>query len=47
MKKIEAIIREERLDVVNKALEEKSYLGIKVGELRGLILEKSIVPQTA
>jgi nitrogen regulatory protein P-II 1 len=35
MKKIEAIIREERLDAVKKALEEKSYFGMTVSEVSG------------
>jgi nitrogen regulatory protein P-II 1 len=35
MKKIEAIIREERLNPVKKALEEKSYWGMTVSEVSG------------
>ena len=35
MKKIEAIIREERLDVVKKALEASGYLGMTVSEVSG------------
>ena len=35
MKKIEAIIREEKLDAVKKALEEKSYFGMTVSEVSG------------
>jgi nitrogen regulatory protein P-II 1 len=35
MKKIEAIIREERLEEVKKALEEKSYFGMTVSEVSG------------
>jgi nitrogen regulatory protein P-II 1 len=35
MKKVEAIIREERLDAVKKALEEKSYFGMTVSEVSG------------
>jgi nitrogen regulatory protein P-II 1 len=35
MKKIEAIIREERLDAVKKALEENSYFGMTVSEVSG------------
>ncbi len=35
MKKIEAIIREERLDAVRKALEENSYFGMTVSEVSG------------
>jgi nitrogen regulatory protein P-II 1 len=35
MKKIEAIIRPERLEIVRKALEEMSYPGITVTEVKG------------
>ena len=35
MKKIEAIIREEKLDAVRKALKEDSYFGITVSEVCG------------
>ena len=35
MKKIEAIIREERLEAVKKALEDKSYFGLTVSEVCG------------
>jgi nitrogen regulatory protein P-II 1 len=35
MKKIEAIIREEKLDAVKKALEENSYYGMTVSEVSG------------
>ena len=35
MKKIEAIIREEKLDAVKKTLEEKSYFGMTVSEVSG------------
>jgi nitrogen regulatory protein P-II 1 len=35
MKKIEAIIREDRLDAVKKALEERSYFGMTVSEVSG------------
>ena len=35
MKKIEAIIREEKLDAVRKALREQSYFGITVSEVSG------------
>jgi nitrogen regulatory protein P-II 1 len=35
MKKIEAIIREERLDAVKKALEENSYFGMTISEVSG------------
>lgn len=42
MKKIEAIIREERLDAVKKALEENSYYGITVSEVSGRGRQKGI-----
>jgi len=35
VKKIEAIIREEKLDDIKKALEEKSYFGMTVSEVSG------------
>jgi nitrogen regulatory protein P-II 1 len=35
MKKIEAIIRQERLEAVKKALEENSYFGMTVSEVSG------------
>jgi nitrogen regulatory protein P-II 1 len=35
MKKIEAIIREERLDAVRKAIEEVGYFGMTVTEVSG------------
>ena len=35
MKKVEAIIREERLNPVKNALEEKSYWGMTVSEVSG------------
>jgi nitrogen regulatory protein P-II 1 len=35
MKKIEAIIREEKLEAVKKALEENSYFGMTVSEVSG------------
>ena len=45
MKKIEAIIREERLDAVKKALEEKSYFGMTVSEVSGRGKQKGITLQ--
>jgi len=42
MKKIEAIIREERLDSVKKALEENSYFGMTVSEVSGRGKQKGI-----
>jgi nitrogen regulatory protein P-II 1 len=35
MKKIEAVIREERLEAVKKALEENSYFGMTVSQVSG------------
>ena len=35
MKKIEAIIREEKLEAVKKALEDNSYFGMTVSEVSG------------
>jgi nitrogen regulatory protein P-II 1 len=42
MKKIEAIIREEKLGAVKKALEEKSYFGMTVSEVSGRGKQKGI-----
>ena len=42
MKKIEAIIREERLDAVKKALEDNSYFGMTVSEVSGRGRQKGI-----
>ena len=42
MKKIEAIIREERLDSVKKALEDNSYFGMTVSEVSGRGRQKGI-----
>ena len=42
MKKIEAIIREERLDTVKEALEESSYFGMTVSEVSGRGKQKGI-----
>jgi nitrogen regulatory protein P-II 1 len=42
MKKIEAIIREEKLGAVKKALEEKSYFGMTVSEVSGRGRQKGI-----
>ena len=42
MKKIEAIIREERLDAVKMALEENSYYGMTVSEVSGRGKQKGI-----
>jgi len=35
VKKVEAIIREEKLDAVRKALEKDSYFGVTVSEVSG------------
>jgi nitrogen regulatory protein P-II 1 len=45
MKKIEAIIREERLDAVKKALEANSYFGVTVSEVSGRGKQKGILLQ--
>ncbi|MFC1949040.1 P-II family nitrogen regulator [Chloroflexota bacterium] len=45
MKKIEAIIREEKLEAVKNALEENSYFGITVSEVVGRGKEKGILLQ--
>ena len=42
MKKIEAIIREERLDAVKKALEENSYFGMTVSQVSGRSKQREI-----
>ena len=42
MKKIEAIIREERLDSVKEALEKDSYFGMTVTEVNGRGKQKGI-----
>ena len=42
MKKIEAIIREEKLDAVKKALEDNSYFGMTVSEVSGRGRQKGI-----
>ncbi len=42
MKKIEAIIREEKLEPVKAALEGKGFLGLTVSEVRGRGLQKGI-----
>ncbi len=45
MKKIEAIIREERLNAVKAALEENSYFGMTVSQVSGRGKQKGIVLQ--
>ena len=45
MKKIEAIIREEKLDAVKAALEETGYLGMTVSEVKGRGRQKGLTMQ--
>jgi len=45
MKKIEAIIREERLDAVRIALENQSYFGMTVSEVSGRGRQKGLTLQ--
>lgn len=45
MKKIEAIIREEKLEAVKKALEENSYLSLTISEVSGRGRQKGITLQ--
>jgi nitrogen regulatory protein P-II 1 len=45
MKKIEAIIREERLNAVKAALEERSYYGMTVSEVAGRGKQKGVTLQ--
>jgi nitrogen regulatory protein P-II 1 len=45
MKKVEAIIREERLTPVKTALQEKSYWGMTVSEVSGRGKQKGIALQ--
>jgi nitrogen regulatory protein P-II 1 len=45
VKKIEAIIREEKLGAVKKALEENSYFGMTVSEVSGRGKQKGIPVQ--
>ena len=42
MKKIEAIIREEKMEAVKKALEENSYFGMTVSEVSGRGRQKGV-----
>jgi nitrogen regulatory protein P-II 1 len=42
VKKVEAIIREERLEAVKQALEEESYFGMTVSEVSGRGKQKGI-----
>ncbi len=45
MKKIEAIIREEKLEAVKNALEEKGFVGLTISEVSGRGRQKGIVLQ--
>jgi nitrogen regulatory protein P-II 1 len=45
MKKVEAIIREERLEAVKKALEDIGYMGLTVTEVFGHGHQKGLVLQ--
>jgi len=45
VKKIEAIIREERLETVKKELEDNSYFGMTVSEVSGRGRQKGILLQ--
>jgi len=45
MKKVEAIIREERLEAVRIALENQSYLGMTVSEVSGRGRQKGLTLQ--
>jgi nitrogen regulatory protein P-II 1 len=45
MKKVEAIIREERLEAVKKSLEDIGYMGITVSEVVGRGHQKGLVLQ--
>lgn len=45
MKKIEAIIRPEKLDVVKDVLEEKGFIGMTVSEVKGRGRQKGITLQ--
>ncbi len=46
MKKIEAIIREEKLDAVKGALEEKGFIGMTVSEVSGRGQQKGLSLQS-
>jgi nitrogen regulatory protein P-II 1 len=45
MKKVEAIIREERLEAVKKCLEDTGYMGITITEVSGRGHQKGLVLQ--
>ena len=43
MKKIEAIIREEKLDAVRKAIEDNGYFGMTISEVSGRGRQKGLL----
>ena len=45
MKKIEAVIRPDRLEIVQKKLEEMSYPGITISEVKGHGKQKGVTAQ--
>jgi len=45
MKKIEAVIRPERLEMVRKTLEEMNYPGMTIGEVKGHGKQKGMTEQ--
>ncbi len=45
MKKVEAIIREEKLEAVKSALEEKGFIGLTVTEVKGRGQQKGLCLQ--
>ena len=45
MKKVEAVIREEQLPIVRKALEDVGYPGITIAQVRGHGRQKGITQQ--
>jgi nitrogen regulatory protein P-II 1 len=45
LKKIEAIIRPEKLTIVHEALKEEGYPGITVSEVKGHGVQKGIIQQ--
>jgi len=45
MKKIEAIIREEKLDIVRRVLEDNGYFGMTVSEVSGRGRQKGLLLQ--
>jgi len=45
MKKIEAIIRPERMEMIRRALEKVGYAGLMITEVQGHGLQKGIVQQ--